>query len=128
MSYSKREDVAGQAGEQVVELDDGSLVAVQCARIVEGGLIRYSGRARAISETGETLVGLDGRQVERELAHSDRNAPRADAVARDCLLALLGEQPEVVAWGGQYLLDVSIRQAIALAAIPPGAVDAGGAL
>lgn len=128
MSYIKREDLAGEAGEQVVELDDSSLVAVKCARSVEAGLIRYSGKARAISETGETLVGLDGRAVVRELAHSDRNAARADAVARDCLLALLGEQPEVVAWGSQYLLDVSIRQAIALAAIPPGVVDAGGAL
>lgn len=128
MTYIKREDLAGEPGEQVVELDDGSLVAVSCAREVQAGLIRYAGRARAISADGVTLVGLDGRAVVRELAHSDRNAARADAVARDCLLALLGEQPEVVAWGSQYLLDVSVRQAMALATIPPGAVDAAGAL
>jgi len=128
MSYEKREDIAGEPGEQVVMLDDGALVAVRCTRAVQGGLIQFTGQARAIDEDGKTLIGLDGTAVVRRLAHSDRNASRADAVARDCLLALLGEAPETVEWGSQYLLDVSIRQAIALASIQPGAVDAAGAL
>lgn len=128
MSYEKREDILGEPGEQVVQLDDGALVAVRCTRAVQGGLILFAGQARAIDEAGSTLIGLDGAPIVRRLSHNDRNATRADAVARDCLLAMLGEPPQTVAWGDQYLLDVSIRQAIALASILPGAVDAAGVL
>jgi len=128
MTYIKREDIAGAPGEQVVQLDDDSLVAVQCTRVVQSGVIQYNGQARAIDELGATLIGPDGLPLVRMIAHSDRNAARADAVAKDCLLVLLGELPETVQWGSQYLLDVSIRQAIELAQVATGAVDAGGVL
>ncbi len=128
MSYNKRTDIPVHAGEQAVELDDGNLVAVSCTQSTTSGRVQYAARARAIDAAGVALTDAAGQPIERQLSHSDANATRASAVAKDCLLAVMGEPPETVEWGAQYLLDVSIRQAIALAQLPTGAVDAAAAL
>ncbi len=128
MSYIKRDNIPVQTGEQAVELDDGTLVAVQCARAVDASRIQFSASARVIDAAGTPVKDSSGTALARTLTHSDTNATRADAVARDCLLAVLGEPPQTVQWGTQYLLDVSIRQALALATINPGAADAASLL
>jgi len=128
MSYVKKDGVPVDAGQTVVELDTGDLVAVVCTRTLLGGQILFRGQARAISDGGAPLAGADGKAIEREFQHSDPRPAKADEVARDVLLALLGEQPQLVAWSEQVLLDVSIRQAIALATINTGAVDASTVL
>ncbi len=128
MSYVKKDGVPVNAGQTVVELDTGHLVAVVCTRTLQRGQILFRGQARAISDVGVPLVGADGKAIEREFQHSDPRPAKADEVARDVLLALLGEQPQLVAWSEQVLLDVSIRQAIALATINTGAVDASTVL
>ncbi|MCD7096928.1 hypothetical protein [Stenotrophomonas sp. MMGLT7] len=128
MSYSKRDDIPVQAGEQAVELDDGALVAVRCVQSIDGSRLRFHATARAIDAAGAAVVDAAGTPVARELQHSDPDTTRATAVARDCLLAVLGEPPATVQWGAQYLLDVSIRQALALANIHPGAADAAALL
>lgn len=128
MSYVKKDGVPVDGGQTVLELDTGDLVAVVCTRTLQGGQILFRGRARAITEAGLPLVGPDGVAIEREFQHSDPRPAKADEVARDVLLALLGEPPQLVVWSDQVLLDVSIRQALALATINTGAVDASSVL
>lgn len=128
MSYVKKDGVPVDAGQTVVELDTGDLVAVVCTRTLQGGQILFRGRARAISDLGVPLVGADGKAIEREFQHSDPRPAKADDIARAVLLALLGEPPQLVVWSEQVLLDVSIRQALALATINTGAVDASSVL
>lgn len=128
MSYVKKDGVPVDAGQTVVELDTGDLVAVVCTRTLQGGQILFRGQARAISDVGVPLVGADGSAIEREFQHSDPRPAKADEVARDVLLALLGEKPQLVVWSDQVLLDVSIRQALALAKFNTGAVDASAVL
>ncbi|MBA0420321.1 hypothetical protein D7Y22_04990 [Stenotrophomonas maltophilia] len=128
MSYVKKDGVPVDGGQTVLELDTGDLVAVVCTRTLQGGQILFRGRARAITEAGLPLVGPDGVPIEREFQHSDPRPAKADEVARDVLLALLGEPPQLVVWSDQVLLDVSIRQALALATINTGAVDASSVL
>jgi hypothetical protein len=128
MSYVKKEGVSVDPGQTVVELDTGDLVAVVCTRTLQGGQILFRGQARAVTQAGLPLVGTDGKAIEREFQHSDPRPAKADEVARDVLLALLGEAPQLVVWSDQVLLDVSIRQALALASIDTGAVDASAVL
>lgn len=128
MSYVKKDGVPVDAGQTVVELDTGELVAVICTRTLQGGQILFRGRARAVNGAGTPLVGADGKAIEREFQHSDPRPAKADEVARDVLLALLGETPQLVMWSDQVLLDVSIRQVLALANFNTGAVDASAVL
>lgn len=128
MSYVKKEGVPVREGESAVELDTGELVAVVCNRSVAGGRIQFVGRARAIFLDGSPVMTPEGQVVERAFPHSDPRPSQADAIARDVLLALLGERPETVVWSEQALQDVSIRQALALANINLGAVDASAVL
>ncbi len=128
MSYVKKERVPVREGESAVELDSGELVAVVCNRTVTGGRVQFAGSVRAITEDGESVLGIDGRPVERSFMYSDPRPGMADQVARDVLLALLGESPELITWSEQALQDVSIRQALALANINPGAFDASAVL
>lgn len=128
MSYQKKEGVPVRDGESAIELDTGELVAVVCNRFVAGGRIQFSGSARAINSDGSSILDGDGKAVERRFPYSDPRPVLVDAIARDVLLALLGERPELVAWSDQALQDVSIRQAIALANINIGAIDASSVL
>lgn len=128
MSYVKKEGVPVREGESAVELDSGELVAVVCNRSVAGGRIQFTASARAITSDGEPVSGIDGRVIERSFVHSDPRPALADDVAKDVLLALLGEKPRVVVWSDQALQDVSIRQALALASINLGAFDASAVL
>lgn len=128
MSYVKKEGVPVREGESAVELDTGELVAVVCNRSVAGGRIQFGGSARAVREDGAAVLDVDGQAIERRFPHSDPRPALADVIARDVLLALLGEKPEVVVWNEQVLQDVSIRQAIALGKINLGAIDASAVL
>lgn len=128
MSYVKKEGVPVGEGESALELDTGELVAVVCTRTLLGGQILFRGKARAVDAAGAPMVGADGLPIAREFQHTDPRPGKADEVARDVLLALLGEPPELVAWSAQVLLDVSIRQAMQLANINTGAVDASAVL
>lgn len=128
MSYVKKEGMPVREGESAVELDSGELVAVVCNRTVAGGRVHFAGTVRAITKDGESVIAIDGRPVERSFMYSDPRPGLADQVARDVLLALLGESPELIAWSEQALQDVSIRQALALANINPGAFDASAVL
>lgn len=99
MSYVMKEGIPVEAGQTVVELDNGDLVVVVCTRSLQGGQILFRGHARAVTDTGAALVGTDGKPIEREFQHSDPRPEKADEVARDVLLALLGELPDQHAGG-----------------------------
>lgn len=130
MSYIKRDDVPCQAEEQVVQLDTGELVATscRCERVAMG--LSFHALARAIDETGEAVPDAVGRPVRTEFKHvvpvSLVEQESANAIARDCLLAVLGE-PVTRPWADVLLAGVSIR--VSLAAAPmTGPVDVSGVL
>ncbi|WP_372382118.1 hypothetical protein ACCQ12_15145 [Xanthomonas sp. NCPPB 1068] len=114
MSYSKRDDVPVRLLEAAIELDAGILVAVMCTRAAAGAVIIFSASARAIHPDGSAQLSALGIPIETSLTHQGRDAATADAVARDCLLAVLGEPVSVVQWGEDLLRDVSIRNAISI--------------
>lgn len=118
MSYTKRDDIPAQAGEIVIELDDGSLAAVVCTRAASGNTVVFTATARAISSHGDALLTAAGEPIATVLTHHDRDPAAADLIARDCLLAVLGEPVERVPWGADFLRDVSIRNAISINAVP----------
>ncbi|RZZ81115.1 hypothetical protein [Pseudoxanthomonas winnipegensis] len=118
MRYTKREDIPVQPGETGIELDDGSLVAVACTRAAGGNAVVFTATARAIDGQGTALLTAAGEPIATVLTHQDRDPAAADLVARDCLLAVLGEPVERVPWGEDYLRDVSIRNAISINSVP----------
>ncbi|MBO9717534.1 MAG: hypothetical protein J7507_12180 [Pseudoxanthomonas sp.] len=112
----KRDDVPAGAGETVVELDTGELVAVSCTREAAGARVRFHARARVLDTElateyrhGALIAGLD-----------------ADAIGLQCLLAVLGE-PVTLPLAERVLAEVSIRSQISAAALA-GEVDAGAVL
>ncbi len=130
MTYEKRNDVPCLAGEQVVELDTGSLVATSCSceRVATG--VAFRAKARAIDGEGEPVLDAEGRPVVTELSHvapvAVVDAETASVISRDCLLAVLGE-PVTRPWADVLLSSVSIRVSLAAAPIS-GPVDAGAVL
>lgn len=118
MRYTKREDIPVQSGETAIQLDDGSLVAVACTRAAAGNAVVFTATARAIDGQGAALLTAAGEPIATVLTHQDRDPAAADLIARDCLLAVLGEPVERVPWGDDYLRDVSIRNAISINAVP----------
>jgi len=124
MSYEKIEGVPVRTGEFAVRLDTGDIVAVSMDRSVNGSRIQFKGLARAITIDGSARLNHSGIPIESSLAYSDTRASMVDAITKDCILALLGETPESIAWSEQFLLDVSIRQAILVSAIVYEGFDA----
>lgn len=125
MTYTKRDDVPVGDGEIAVELETGDVVALKCDRTVDRGNVLFVGSARAVKDDGSPVLGADGMPVEREYRHTDPRGAAADQIAKDVLMALIGEPTsEIVQWSAQMLIDVNIRQALALATIYPGAFDA----
>lgn len=114
MSYQLRNDIEASSGEAVIQLDTDDLVAVRCDRAAANGAIVFTARARAINADGSERITAAGVPIATVLTHQDRNAATADAVAKDCLLAVLGEPPLSVAWGADLLRDASIRNAISI--------------
>ncbi len=126
MTYTKREDLAGRPGETVVALDDGHLVAISCARKLLGNRISFHVLARAIDTAGAPLRDAGGEPIEREFKFSADVGTDADEMARQCLLAALGE-PTTLPLGPMGQASHSIRVALAAAPVA-GAVDAGAML
>lgn len=131
MSYIKREGIPVEAGEIAVELDTGELVAVGCGRSRVDSGVEFHARARVIVETGASVRDANGKPIVTEFRHAAPvgivDATGADVIARDCMLAVMGEPVEVVSWGNALLAGVSIRVSLAAAQIS-GPVDAGGVL
>lgn len=130
MSYIKRDDVPASAGETVVELDTGALVAASCTiERVDSG-VAFRAKARAIDAAGVPVVDAKGGPVVTELSHvapvSIVDAEGSATISRDCLLAVLGE-PVTRPWSDVLLSSVSIRVSLAAAPIS-GPVDAGAVL
>lgn len=117
MSYEKIDGVPVMGNETAVVLDTGDIVAVSVNRSVSGSRMVFSGMARCINEDGSERLNRDGMPIRSELKHTDPRALLADEILKDCVLALLGEQVQIMEWGNQWLLDVSIRQAISVSMI-----------
>lgn len=129
MTYIRRDDVPVAEGEMAVQLDTGEIVALRCERGINRGNVVFTGTARAILEDGTPVFGADGMPVEREYRHTDQRAQLADLIAKDVLMALIGEPiSDLVQWSSQLLIDVNIRQALSLATINVGAFDASAVL
>lgn len=132
MSYQKRTDIPAGPGETVVELDTGALVAASCSRKRVAAGVAYHAMARAIDADGQPITLPDGRPVATELKHSV-SASRMeelgdDAIARECLLAVLGEPVTgLFAWPDVVLSSVSLRISLQAATVA-GPVDAGAVL
>lgn len=131
MSYTKRDDITAEAGEVVVQLDDGALVAVKCVRsVIINTAISYTATARALDANAEAITGSDGAAVATTFQHVDAASiasARTDEIAKDCLLVVLGEIPSVIQQT-DVVKAASIRRALALATITAGVVDAAAAL
>lgn len=121
MSYERIENVPVMTNEIAVILDTGDIVAISINRSVYGSRMVFSGMARCVNEDGSERYNRSGIPIRSELKHTDPRAPLADEILKDCLLALLGEPIQIMEWGNQWLLDVSIRQAISVSMI--GHVD-----
>jgi hypothetical protein len=132
MSYEKRTDITADAGETVVELDTGALVAAACNRkLVDAGVVHHA-TARALLPDGAPMLLPSGQPVVTQLKHS---VPVGrieelgdDTIARECLLAVLGEPlAGLFGWPDVVLTGVSIRISLQAATVA-GPVDAGAVL
>lgn len=117
MSYEKIDGVPVMTNEFAALLDSGDVVAVGLSRSVKGSRMVFSGLARAIEMDGSQRLNRWGSPIQSRISYSDTRAPLIDLLSKDCVLALLGEPPETIQWSEQFLLDVSIRQAIAVSQI-----------
>lgn len=117
MSYEKTELTPVMENEVAVILDTGDIVAVSVSRSVSGSRMVFSGMARYVKSDGRPKLDRYGQPIKSELKHSDPRVPLADLILKDCFLALLGEPVETVEWSNQWLIDVNIRQAIAMSKI-----------
>ena len=132
MTYTKREDIPVAAGEIAVELDTGDLVAVSCNRKRVDAGVCYHAKARAVNADGTARTYPSGKLLETEFKHSvsvERvETLTDDAIARECMLATLGEPLQgLFGWSDVNLSAWSIRVSIAAAAVS-GAADAGAVL
>lgn len=132
MSYTKRADLTADDGETVVQLDTGALAAVSCTRKRVDAGVAYHAVARAITEDGQPVTLPDGRAVRTELKHSVTAARMEelgdDAIARECLLAVLGEPVTgLFPWPDVVLSSVSLRISLQAATVT-GPADAGALL
>ena len=129
MRYTKADGLVAKPNETVVRLDTGDYVAVSCEREHSGGSMRFYANARVIDEQGNTIANAMGSPLKSALSYSVDipvvEAQGADVIARDCLLAVLGEP--VARWDAQWLASASIRSHL-IAAPSVGAVDAGDLL
>lgn len=117
MSYEKIDGIPVRENEASVILDSGDIIAVSIDRSVSGSRIVFAGTARCINEDGTSRIGVSGSPITSELRHTDPRASIADQILRDCFLALIGEPVSIMEWSPQWLLDVSIRQAISVSTI-----------
>lgn len=123
MGYEKIDGVPVMTNEFAVLLDSGDIVAVGISRSVSGSRMVFRGMARAINSDGSERFGHNNVPIRSEISYSDPRTSQADAIARDCILALLGETPELIKWSEQFLLDVSIRQAISVSSLVENTFD-----
>lgn len=139
MTYQKRDNVPCDAGEAVVELDSGDLVAVVCTACrdhLSNDLV-YCAKARWIDGEGVTLADSAGRPVSTSHTYramaSDVEMFGPAGLPKECLLLVLGEPltpregyPEItlIPWGADVVSQCSIRNAIASAkVVAPSASD-----
>lgn len=126
MRYTKVSGITAKPSETVVQLDIGDYVAVSCEREHSGGTMRFYANARVIDQHGSTIANAMGSTLKSSLSYSVEipvvETQGADVIARDCLLAVLGEPVE--RWDAQWLASASIRSHL-IAAPSVGAVDAG---
>lgn len=132
MTYIKRTEIPAGPDETVVQLDTGALVAASCTRKRVDAGVAYHAIARAIDTAGLPILLPDGRPVLTELKHSVTAARMEelgdDAIARECLLAVLGEPVTgLFPWPDVVLTGVSIRISLQAAAVA-GPADAGALL
>lgn len=148
MGYTKRPDIDTSgpqftAGESVVELTGGELVAVGCAqlRCKVSQCTIFCPRARWIDATGTTQMDAQGHAVVTEHRHTTSDAEMAthgDAVVRSCVMLVLGEPLPVRDCDGELLpvvpfsadavLTSSIVRGIAAAKATFDPVDTGALL
>lgn len=131
MTYAKRNDIPTPDGDIAVELGSGSLISVRCDRKRVDAGVCYHATARAIDAAGLPVCDAQGRPIATEFKHS---VPMQrvdelgdDAIARECLLAVMGEPVTLFNWPASVLSAVSIRISMAAAPIT-GAADAGAVL
>lgn len=132
MTYIKRTDVPAGADETVVQLDTGALAAVSCTRKRVDAGVAYHAIARAISASGLPVLLPDGRPVRTEHKHTVTAGRMEelgdDAIARECLLAVLGEPiTGLFPWPDVVLTGISLRISVQAAAVS-GAADADAIL
>ncbi|HEY4529393.1 MAG TPA: hypothetical protein VIG97_03540 [Luteimonas sp.] len=131
MAYTKREDVPARPGETVVELDTGELVAIGCTNTRTGSDLALHARGRVVDETGEPVADAAGRLIESAHPHTATSDALAlhgvDALVRDCLMLVLGEETQVLAPSPAVRSAASIRAALE-AVRNEGPVDAGAVL
>jgi len=132
VSYTKRTDVPCGAGETVCQLDTGELVAVRCDVDVQDDKIRFRAAGRVIDESGAPVLDNSGRAIARSFPFpvptSVATAEGVEAIARQCLMCILGEPGTRPGWNQSFLDSYNVRLALAAASVEPGPVDAGAVL
>lgn len=137
MTYLKRADIPVMAGELAVELPGAGFAAVRCDRKRVDSGIAYHPQARAITEEGAQVLDARGQPIVTETKHT---APMDqverigdDAIARECMLLVLGEpltpvgDGTLIRWADTTISGCSLRVSIAAAAVA-GPADAGAVL
>jgi len=122
MSYSKIEGIPVEENETTVILDSGEIVAFSISTSPNGGRIVYSGSARWVTDSGDQVYGVAG-PVTSSISLSDPRVSSFNQISKDCIMALLGEPVSFVQWSEQFLMDVSIRNAIHASSISSGPLD-----
>lgn len=116
MSYIKTDLVPVGEGEVAVMLDQAPF-AISCERKRVDSGIAYHARARALERDGSPLLDANAKPIETELKHTvphplvlelgDEN------IARECMLAVMGEPVSLIPWGQPLLDSVSIKTYVA---------------
>ena len=131
MSYVKRENIPCAAGEQAVELDTGDLVAISCTNTRSGSNLCLHARARAVHPDGKPVLDSAGSPIDSEHPHTATAdsiaAHGVEALVRDCMMLVLGEETTVLQPSPAVRAAADIRAALE-AARHEGAVDPGAVL
>lgn len=145
MAYKKRPDIKTDIeDESVLELEDGTLVAVRCGRLrcTSSQNQIFEPQARWIDKTGKTRADAHGNDVfvvhRHSALHSEIDRLGHDAVVKACLCLVLGEPvptydnagtiEPIIDFGPAATAAASVRNAIRAASNTHSSVNVGDLL
>lgn len=115
MSYSKVDIKTENENEQVLSLDDGSLVSVSCSLERNGSSVVFYTVARVVNDDGSVMHDPLGNDIVSSFYHtvpsSSVDNESSVRIAKDCIMAVIGEKTETP-WDIEFLKSVNIKSLI----------------